>query len=309
MIDAINQFLDHLQAKNASPHTVGAYRRDLEALLEFCARKAISAWSDLDVRHARQYGADLHRSGLSPRSVRRMLSAGRSFYKYLIRKRAAKYNAFTGIRGPKPKKVLPQNLNVEQAVKLVTVAGSDFIRLRDRAMLEFFYSSGLRVAELASLDVQSIDLDEGDVRVIGKGNKMRQVPIGSHACKALELWLKERTHYATNDALFISRSGRRVGVRMIQYRVQECGRRQIASKVYPRMLRHSFATHILESSGDLRAVQELLGHKHLSTTQVYTHLDADHLMRTYSKNHPRAARQPTAPENVLSFPIKTENKP
>jgi integrase/recombinase XerC len=292
----INQFLAYLQNRNLSPHTIKNYGRDLACLRAFCDKQNIKTWADLDGDQARTYAASLHRGGLAGKSIQRMLSAARSFYRYLLRQGWIKQNPIAGVSGPKTARPLPKTLNVDQAGLLVAIATDDQdpVKLRDRAMLELLYSSGLRVAELAALDLADIDLSEGTVRVTGKGDKQRDVPVGRHACEALGCWLPARARYAKPDvqALFINRFGRRLSIRGIQQRVRYWGLRQgLAMPVHPHMLRHSFASHLLESSSDLRAVQELLGHADISTTQIYTHLDFQHLAKVYDQAHPRARKK------------------
>ncbi|HLQ24414.1 MAG TPA: tyrosine recombinase XerC [Acidiferrobacterales bacterium] len=295
----IKQFLAHLQNRHLSPHTIKNYGRDLACLHAFCNKQNIKKWADLDIDQARTYAASLHRRGLAGKSIRRMLSAARSFYRYLLRQGLVKQNPIVGIRGPKSAKLLPETLSVEQAGRLMPVAAEDrvFLTLRDRAILELLYSSGLRVAELVALDLP--DLFDGTVRVTGKGKKQRDVPVGRYALEALSCWLPARALKAAADteALFINRSGERLSIRLVQQRVRYWGLRQgLAMPVHPHMLRHSFASHLLESSSDLRAVQELLGHADISTTQIYTHLDFQHLAKVYDQAHPRARKKSTASE-------------
>jgi len=286
-------FLKHLQSeRRMSAHTVAAYGRDLARLTEYRAQAGLASWDALEVRHGREYATWLHRQNLSAATIQRMLSAGRSFYRYLIRERRAASNPFTGVTGPRGARGLPKALSVDQAVQLVSMESSDPLALRDRAILELFYSSGLRLAELTGLDIADLDLAEGLVRVTGKGAKTRIVPVGSAARAALAAWLAARP--AEGQALFTGRRGARLGVRAVQLRLRRRAREQgLAVPVHPHMLRHSFASHLLESSGDLRAVQELLGHANLATTQIYTHLDFQHLAKVYDAAHPRARRRRT----------------
>ena len=278
---------------NLSEHTQKAYKRDILFLQKYCQKNGIYSWSDLDGRQVRVYIASRHRQGIGGKSLQRNLSAIRSFYRYLIKHRVVMNNPANGIVTPKIPKNLPKVLDVDQAVQLVDIKDSDPLAIRDKAILELMYSSGLRLSELVGLDLQSIDLFDSIVTVIGKGKKMRNVPIGVQAVHALKAWLKIRSTLIKIDelALFVSRRGTRISTRSIQMRLNKWALSQgLHTHVNPHMLRHSFATHILESSGDLRAVQELLGHSDISTTQIYTHLDFQHLAKVYDKSHPRAKK-------------------
>lgn len=277
-----------------SPHTVSNYHRDLLRLSEFCARQRVADWRAFDVHQARAYVAALHRSGLSGRSIQRFLSAARSFYRYLLREKIVTNNPLIGVAAPKSPKRLPKTLSAEQTGALVAIVATDPLSFRDLAILELFYSSGLRLAELVGLDLDAVDLDDATVRVTGKGAKMRVLPVGRFARAALKRWLAVRGQFAApgEPALFVGRNGARLGARAVQLRLRHWARRQgIDVPVHPHMLRHSFASHLLESSGDLRAVQELLGHADISTTQIYTHLDFQHLAKVYDQAHPRARRK------------------
>jgi integrase/recombinase XerC len=291
----IERYLGHLRTeRRLSPHTESAYRRDLGALASFCAAERIRGWKQIDNFHVRTFAAREHRDGLGPRSVQRRLSALRSFFNFLIRERVIDSNPAADIRAPKAAKRLPRTLDVDQVASLLARKPSGALGSRDLAMLELLYSSGLRLAELAGLDVADLDLADRTVRVLGKGAKTRVLPVGSKAATALHAWLGERRALVkeSSGALFVGRGGRRLGARAIQKRI---GRWAVASDlnvpVHPHLLRHSFATHLLESSRDLRGVQELLGHADISTTQVYTHLDFAHLARIYDQSHPRAKRR------------------
>ena len=242
----------------------------------------------------RVFAARAHAGGLGPRSVQRRLSATRGFFGYLVREGAAASNPAMDIRAPKAARRLPGTLDVDQIAQLLEAPRGDALALRDRAIMELFYSSGLRLAELVGLAITDVDLADRTVRVLGKGSKTRIVPVGRKACDALRVWLRERGALAVIDetALFVGRNGARLKPRAIQLRVAQWARRAgLPSRVYPHLFRHSFATHLLESSKDLRGVQELLGHADISTTQVYTHLDFAHLARTYDASHPRAKRK------------------
>lgn len=292
----IDRFIHHLQIeRRLSPHTTKNYRRDLVYLSSFCDKNGVESWADLNTEQARSYCAALHRNGLSGKSIQRLLSAARSFYRYLLRERAVKHNPLIGVTAPKSPKRLPKTLTVDQASQLMAISSDDPLALRDRAMMELFYSSGLRLSELIGLNRDDVNLQEGIVRVVGKGAKMRAVPVGRYACEAIDHWLAVREQYALLEepAVFVGRSGRRISPRSVQQRMRYWSRRQaLGVVVHPHMLRHSFASHVLESSGDLRAVQELLGHADISTTQIYTHLDYQHLAKVYDAAHPRAKRKP-----------------
>ena len=293
--DWIGKFIRHLgYERRLSELTCKHYGRDLNALLEFCAENGLSRWGDIDSEHIRNFSATSYRRGLSSRSIQRRLSASRTYYRYLTREKHVKRNPVDGVSAPKSGKRLPNNLDVDRMARLLDIQGDGPIVDRDRAILELFYSSGLRLAELTDLDCDDIDTQDATVRVTGKGNKDRIVPVGRQALKALATWNKARPDMAptAEKALFVSNRGTRLSPRSVQSRVAHWARRQgIDSKVYPHLFRHSFATHLLESSHDLRAVQELLGHTNISTTQIYTHLDFQHLAQIYDKTHPRARKK------------------
>ena len=289
-------FLQRLKAeRRLSPHTVMAYQRDLNALLGFCEREKIDSFAALDSYQVRRFAAESHRRGSNARSVARRLSAVRTFLNFLVGTGELKSNAAVHVQAPKPSRRLPATLDADQVASLLAIEGDEPLAVRDRAILEMFYSSGLRLAELVSLNLGDVDGDDRTVRVTGKGSKTRIVPVGRHALDALAAWLRVRPELAPHGepGLFVSRNGRRISHRAVQERLSYWARRQGAvTGVHPHMLRHSFATHVLESSGDLRAVQEMLGHASLSTTQVYTHLDFQHLAHVYDQAHPRAKKRP-----------------
>jgi integrase/recombinase XerC len=292
----MQRFLSHLaHERRMSGHTVAAYRHDLGTLADFGAKRRIAAWGALDHQHMRTFAAALHGAGLSPRSIQRRLSAARTFFEFLMREGHCTRNPARDVRAPKSKKRLPATLDADQMGRLLAFRVDDSLSARDKAIMELFYSSGLRLTELVTLSLGAIDLKDRTVRVLGKGSKTRIVPIGRFGVDALKRWLKERVAWAGTagtDALFIGRSGRPLSVRAVQLRVGTWGRRQgIGVHVHPHMFRHSFATHLLESSGDLRGVQELLGHADIGTTQIYTHLDFQHLAAVYEAAHPRARRR------------------
>jgi integrase/recombinase XerC len=293
--DELAAFLKRLATeRRLSPHTVAAYEHDLRALLEFLEREQIGSFKALDSFGVRRFAAESHRKGLSARSVARRLSAVRTFLNYLIETGVLKSNAGVHVQAPKAPRHLPATLDADQVASLLAISGEDPETLRDRAILELFYSSGLRLAELVGLDLGDVDVADRTVRVTGKGSKTRVVPVGKKALAALHDWQAVRAELARSGetALFVGVRGSRISPRTVQKRVNEWAKRQGApTGVHPHMLRHSFATHLLESSRNLRAVQELLGHASLSTTQVYTHLDFQHLASVYDQAHPRARRR------------------
>ena len=286
----IGQFLAYLQVeRRVSPHTLDGYRRDLDALSGWCqAHAPIERLQEADLR---AFIAAEHRRGLSPKSLQRRLSAVRSFYQWLLRHGRIAANPAAAVRAPKAPRKLPQVLDPDEAKVLVEVPTDVPLGLRDRAVLELFYSSGLRLSELCTLRWADLHLDEGLVSVRGKGGKERIVPVGSFAREALRQWRGESG--GTSDApVFPGRGGGPISPRAIQIRMRQLAQRQgLFKRVHPHLLRHSFASHVLESSGDLRGVQELLGHADISTTQIYTHLDFGHLSKVYDAAHPRARRR------------------
>jgi integrase/recombinase XerC len=291
----IARYLEHLaKERRLSPHTGSNYARDINALADFLERSSVIDWKRVDSQHVRVFAARSHAAGLNPRSVQRRLSAARGFFNYLTRESVVASNPAVDIRAPKAARRLPGTLDVDQICQLLDIPGNDALAVRDRAIMELFYSSGLRLAELVGLSITDIDLADRTVRVLGKGTKTRVVPVGRKACDAIRAWLRERAALANVDetALFVGRNGTRLKARAVQLRIAMWARRKgLPSRVYPHLFRHSFATHLLESSKDLRGVQELLGHADISTTQVYTHLDFAHLARTYDASHPRAKRK------------------
>ncbi|HEX5788406.1 MAG TPA: tyrosine recombinase XerC [Woeseiaceae bacterium] len=293
----IDRFSRHLALeRRLSPLTCQHYGRDLDTLAAWCAGAGIASWDAVDSGHIRAFAAALHRQGLSSRSIQRRLSAVRTFYRYLRREKKVRQNPAETVSAPRGKKRLPGNLDADTMARLLDIKGDAPLVVRDRAMLELLYSSGLRLAELIGLDAGDVDLADATVRVTGKGNRERVVPVGRYAVQALTEWNRRRGEFAPagERALFVSTRGGRISRRAVQARVKYWARRQgIDSRVYPHLFRHSFATHLLESSHDLRGVQELLGHANISTTQVYTHLDFQHLARIYDRTHPRARAQST----------------
>ena len=288
----IRKFIRHLNyERRLSALTCKHYRRDLNSLHFYCEQIGIESWPELDGENVRSYAASLFRKGLSPRSIQRQLSAARTFFRYMLREKHVKTNPGAAVRAPKSGKRLPENLDADRMAHLLNFSGKGPLVARDRAMLELMYSSGLRLAELTDLDLGDVDIADATTRVTGKGNKDRILPVGRQALEAVTTWLKERVAMAAADetALFVSQKGTRISPRSVQARVDYWAKHQgIATKVYPHLFRHSFATHLLESSHDLRGVQELLGHANISTTQIYTHLDFQHLAQIYDQTHPRA---------------------
>ena len=277
--------------KRYSELTAENYARDLRHLFDLAADTPLA---NIRIHHIRRFIAQLHSKGLGGRSLARMLSAWRGFFTYLMRDHGLTDNPCAGLRAPKSPKTLPQALSPDEAARLVELPGDTPEAIRDKAMFELFYSSGLRLAELVGLDPAQLDMGAGEVRVTGKGNKTRIVPLGAYASAALQAWLAVRGQLANEEesALFVGQRGNRISPRVVQLRMKQWGIKQgITSNVHPHLLRHSFATHVLQSSGDLRAVQEMLGHASISTTQVYTHLDFQYLSKIYDAAHPRAKKK------------------
>jgi len=303
----IERFASHLKhERRMSEHTLAAYLHDIASLGAFCDERKLARWSAVGTEHVRSFAAAIHSRGLGGRSIQRRLSAVRTFYEFLLREGCATRNPAQDVRAPKQKKRLPTTLDADQMSRLLAFRSDDSLSSRDKAVMELFYSSGLRLTELVSLDISAIDLKDRTVRVLGKGAKSRVLPIGRFAVAALTKWLEQRAALirdftrsaggprrgANQGAVFVGRTGRRLSTRAVQLRVGMWARRQgLGVHVHPHMFRHSFATHLLESSGDLRGVQELLGHADIGTTQIYTHLDFQHLAKVYDASHPRARRR------------------
>ncbi|TLX58716.1 tyrosine recombinase XerC [Stutzerimonas nosocomialis] len=296
----LDAYLEHLRSeRQVSPHTLDGYRRDLHKVLGHCERAQLKDWSSLKPNHLRQLIAEQHRKGQSSRSLARILSSVRGLYRYLNQEGRCSHDPAAGLSPPKGERRLPRVLDTDRAMQLLDGGiEDDFIARRDQALLELFYSSGLRLSELVGLDLDQLDLPAGLVRVLGKGSKARVLPVGRKAREALEAWLPLRALASPADgAVFIGKQGRRLGARAVQLRVREAGVRELGQHLHPHMLRHSFASHLLESSQDLRSVQELLGHADIGTTQIYTHLDFQHLAKVYDQAHPRAKRRPRGEES------------
>jgi integrase/recombinase XerC len=291
----LSRFLTHLATeRRLSPATVDAYRRDLGHLVAWMDECGLERLDALTTHDLRAYAGRCHRQGLAPKSIARRLSAVRSFARYLAREGVLRHDPTADVQAPKASRRLPTTLDTDQMAHLLGIDGDEPLTRRDRAMLELFYSSGLRLAELVGLSLPDLDLADRTVRVTGKGARTRVVPVGRAAVEALKRWLAVRGSLARADetAVFVGRRGRRLGRRAVQARVAHWSRaRGIGVGVHPHLFRHSFASHLLESSGDLRGVQELLGHADIGTTQIYTHLDFQHLAHIYDQAHPRARRR------------------
>lgn len=292
---AIAAYLRQLKVESrASDHTLAAYERDLRDFAVRLDELEVNRWRNLTEQHIRACVAQRHRDGLSPRSLHRYLSSVRGLLGYLQREGHIEVNVAAHVKAPKTRAKLPATLDADEVAQLLDLPASQPIELRDKAMLELFYSSGLRLSELTGLDWTDLDLAAGTVRLLGKGRKTRQVPVGRQAREALSAWQRVWAGWASDQtsAVFIARTGNRLSNRAVQQRIRHWAKRQgLWKKVHPHLLRHCFASHLLESSGELRAVQELLGHADISTTQVYTHLDFQHLAQVYDQAHPRARRK------------------
>lgn len=290
----IDLYLQELQiARRASPHTVSNYQRDLKAVAESATKLDIQTWAAMGVNDVRSIVAQQHRDGISGRSLARRLSALRGLFHFLVDHSIVSINPAQDVLAPKDKQALPATLAPEEVDRLLSHKLKDPMTCRDLAMFELMYSSGLRLAELVNIDLADLDLSVGQVRVTGKGGKVRDLPVGEHAVDAINKWLGYRRSLPGADerAVFLSTRGKRIAPRTVQMRLKKLAESQgLERDCYPHMLRHSFASHMLESSGDLRAVQELLGHSDISTTQIYTHLDFQHLAKVYDESHPRARR-------------------
>ncbi len=302
LTDAMVQFLEHLAlSRQMSTHTVSNYRRDLEAFRSFLEQRGAAPDTldpaNIDELTIRQFVARQHGQGLAPKSLARQLSTLRSFFTHRMKYSGQRSNPAKSVRPPKAARKLPHTLDADQMGQMLDTAPDTIFETRDKALFELIYSSGLRLSEIIGLDLGDIDRHDATVRVTGKGRKVRIVPVGRKAMEALDQWLPIRATWVTpghpTQAIFVSRDGNRISPRNVQARLKQWGLKAGTDRrVHPHLLRHSFASHLLESSGDLRAVQELLGHADISTTQIYTHLDFQHLANTYDKAHPRARRKP-----------------
>lgn len=290
----LERFYEYLRSeRELSLHTQQNYKRQLTRVAEQLVELSVDNWQQVDAGWVRQIASKGMRDGLKASSLAMRLSALRSFFDFLVHQNVLKANPAKGVAAPRKARPLPKNLDVDEMNQLLDVNDDDPLAIRDRAMMELMYGAGLRLAELVGIDVRHISLSKGDLRVIGKGDKERVVPFSGLAREWVAKWLKLRDNIAQAEepALFVSKLGTRISTRSVQKRMAEWGQKQaVSSHINPHKLRHSFATHMLESSGDLRAVQELLGHANLSTTQIYTHLDFQHLAKVYDEAHPRAKR-------------------
>ncbi|MCW8924769.1 MAG: tyrosine recombinase XerC [Xanthomonadales bacterium] len=295
MKELAGKFLLYLEnERGLAVRTRQAYRRDLDQFLQFLADESIEAPDRVSQHHVRAFIAQRHRQGLGGKSLQRLLSAIRSFFRWMLREGIVSHNPATAVRAPKSPRHLPATLDADTIDRLLDIPCDTPLAIRDKAIMELFYSSGLRLSELATLHWQQVDLGSGMVTVTGKGNRTRMVPVGRIAVEALLEWRKSRGEFASFEEphVFVSQRGKPIATRTIQDRIRHWAKHQgMPQNVYPHLLRHSFASHMLESSGDLRAVQELLGHADITTTQVYTHLDFQHLAKVYDKAHPRAKKK------------------
>ncbi len=297
LLTAIDAFLIHLSdERQLSPHSIKAYRRDLTTLVDFLDFRGIDKWQNVAAHDLRDFISTGHQQGLSGRTLQRQLSASRTLFHYLNREGTVMTNPALEFSAPRSNTGLPITIDTDQIARLMDINTNHWHGIRDKAMLELFYSSGLRLSELVGADVQDLNFDDQMIKVRGKGNKERILPVGSKAVTALRNWLKVRANSPQgslrSEALFLSERGHRISPRNVQDRVRRwCKSIGLPARVHPHTLRHSFASHLLESSQDLRAIQELLGHANISTTQIYTHLDFQHLAKVYDKSHPRAQKR------------------
>ncbi|USD60376.1 tyrosine recombinase XerC [Vibrio sp. SCSIO 43140] len=291
----LDKFYEYLRSeKGLSLHTQRNYRQQLETMAQHLNEMGVKAWTQVDAGWVRQLAGKGMREGMKASSIATRLSSLRSFFDFLILRGELTANPAKGVSAPRKQRPLPKNLDVDEVSQLLEVDETDPLAIRDRAMMEMMYGAGLRLAEMVGIDVKHLNLSSGEIRVIGKGNKERKVPFSGYAAEWAQKWLKVRGELAKpgEPALFVSKLGTRISHRSVQKRMAEWGQKQsLASHVSPHKLRHSFATHMLESSNNLRAVQELLGHENISTTQIYTHLDFQHLAQAYDQAHPRAHKK------------------
>lgn len=294
MLAELERFYKYIESERRySKHTLSAYKRDLRNFLAYCEDQKITDWASIDERNVRAFVSKQHRKGLSGRSLQRQLSTIRTLFNFLCKHKILVSNPALGVPAPKSSKRLPETLNIDQIYALLNNTDNDPLTLRDMAMMELFYASGLRLSELTQLNLLDIDWQQHSLTVTGKGQKQRRLPFGKHAQQAIKAWLKARESFAKGKetALFVSKRGTRISNSSVQQRLKKWAlKKGLDTSLHPHMLRHSFASHLLESSKDLRAVQELLGHANLSTTQIYTHLDFQHLAAVYDKAHPRSRK-------------------
>lgn len=294
----LERFFEQLEfGIRVSKHTVSNYKRDIKLLENYCKTKAIEHWRDVQQTDIRTHIASRHRQDICSKSLQRELSAIRSFYNFLLKNHLVGINPADHIKAPKQPRKLPKTLDVDQITGLLEAGTSSALEIRDLAMFELFYSSGLRLSELSALDLSDLDLSDHSLRVnLGKGGKARELPVGSKAITAINQWLLLRPKMAKAEelAVFVTTHGKRIGQRNIELRLEQwCKKKGIDEHIHPHMLRHSFASHLLESSQDLRAIQDLLGHTNISTTQIYTHVNFQHLAEVYDNAHPRARKKPS----------------
>ena len=298
LLNEVHNFLSNLEiVKQLSFHTIDNYKRDIEKFCAYLSEEDISSWKNVREHEVRSYINKERRRGLNPRSLQRILSSIRSFFNYLVDENIVQLNPALAINSPKAANLLPKAMDADLVQKLLDFKAEGAIEIRDKAIAELLYSSGLRLAELCSLDLTSISIKERSCRVVGKGNKTRDLPIGRKAIQSIRDWLIHRNNYIKDEnseevlALFLNNKGKRISPRSVQLRLAKLSKMRGLPVVNPHMLRHSFASHVLESSGDLRAVQEMLGHSDIGTTQIYTKLDFQHLSKVYDASHPRAKKK------------------
>ncbi len=293
--EPLQRFYEFLRSeKGLSLHTQRNYKQQLETMAQYLISVGVKDWRQVDAAWVRQLASKGMRSGMKESSLATRLSSLRSFFDFLVLRGEMSANPAKGVSAPRKKRPLPKNLDVDEMAQLLEVDYDDPLSIRDRAIMELMYGSGLRLAELVAIDVKDVNFAAGEIRVIGKGNKERVAPFSGHSKEWLNNWLKIRSQMANSDekGLFVSKQGNRISHRNVQKRMAEWGQKQaVPSHISPHKLRHSFATHVLESSNNLRAVQELLGHENISTTQIYTHLDFQHLAQVYDQAHPRAHKK------------------
>ena len=296
LVTEIEIFLSYLESvKQYSPHTLKGYQRDLEKLSQYLSVHEVQNWKNVNEHDIRTFINTERRRGLSPRSIQRLLSSCRTFYEHLLTEGKIKLNPAKNIVSPKSAQLLPKAMDADLVQRLLDFKPKGMIEIRDKAIAELLYSSGLRLSEICKLDLQDIDLKERTCVVTGKGNKTRIVPVGTKAIQSLRDWIIYRNELLESketqtNAIFLNNKGSRISARSIQLRLEKLCLQRGLPGINPHMLRHSFASHVLESSGDLRAVQEMLGHSDIGTTQIYTKLDFQHLSKVYDKAHPRAKK-------------------
>ena len=292
VINDINEYINFIsQVKNLSNNTANSYLRDLKKFSDFVEKLNISKYSEITDDICSAWIGDLFTKNINPRSIQRHISSAKGFFKFLKKNNVVNSSPFELITAPKTPNNLPEVLSPEDVEQLLNFKPTSVVEIRDLAIIELIYSSGLRVSETVSIDLNDFEEDMSFLRILGKGSKTRLVPVGKYAKSAINEWLIERNKIINNtNALFLNSRGKRIGIRSVQLRLRKMALKQGLAPIHPHMLRHSFATHMLESSGDLRTIQELLGHSSLSTTQIYTKLDYQHLVKIYDQSHPRAKK-------------------